>query len=187
MSERGARACSARDDETAGSGTGTRGLLLLSRPRQRDGRELLWVAAFGRLVALRRCEDVFSKTAFGDDGDSKHAAFLEAVNFGDMDKVRRYLKDPAININYAEPGTGLTALHIAAGRNAGAVLRLLVSTRKCDYTLKDAEGRTAATIAVVVGRNPAAGRYLFDLQHRCGIAVPRAARRSAPTLETDSD
>jgi len=122
----------------------------------------------------------------GPRRDDPHRGFLAAVNIGDLEKVRRYLNDPAININYAEPGTGLTALHIAAGRNAGAVMRLLVGTGKCDYALRDAEGRTAATIAVVVGRNPVAGRYLFDMQHRSGIAAPRD-QRSAALRETDSN
>lgn len=124
--------------------------------------------------------------ASGTGRDDPHRAFLAAVNIGDIEKVRRHLKDPAININHAEPVTGLTALHIAAARNAGAVLRLLVGTGKCDYSLKDSEGRTAATIAVVVGRNPAVGRYLFDLQHRCGIAAPRSARRGGSTQHSES-
>ncbi|MBM6395305.1 ankyrin repeat domain-containing protein [Ochrobactrum anthropi] len=121
-----------------------------------------------------------------DDAERRrlHAAFLEAVNIGDVDKVRQFLANPAIDINYAEPGTGLTALHIAAGRNAVAVLRLLVRTGRCDLGIRDAQGRTAAVVAVTVGRNPAVGRYLADLQHRAGIAVP--AQRRRPGEQTDS-
>ncbi|WP_140986482.1 ankyrin repeat domain-containing protein [Asticcacaulis tiandongensis] len=113
-----------------------------------------------------------------------HAAFLEAVNIGDVDKVRQFLANPTIDINYAELGTGLTALHIAAGRNAAAVLRLLTGTGRCDLGTKDAQGRTAAVVAVTVGRNPAVGRYLADLQHGAGIAVTRQRRR--PGEQTDS-
>ncbi|ODT21629.1 MAG: hypothetical protein ABS35_16815 [Kaistia sp. SCN 65-12] len=121
-----------------------------------------------------------------DDAERRrlHAAFLEAVNIGDVDKVRQFLANPAIDINYAEPGTGLTALHIAAGRNAVAVLRLLLATERCDLGMKDAQGRTAAIVAVTVGRNPAVGRYLADLQHGAGIAVP--AQRRRPGEQTDS-
>ncbi len=112
------------------------------------------------------------------DGERRrlHAAFLEAVNIGDIDKVRRALNDAAIDINYAEPGTGLTALHIAAGRNAVAVLRLLISTGRCDIGKLDNQGRTAAVVAITVGRNPAVGRYLADLQHGAGIANTRRRR-----------
>ncbi|MBJ6721018.1 ankyrin repeat domain-containing protein [Bacillus sp. PR5] len=121
-----------------------------------------------------------------DDAERRrlHAAFLEAVNIGDVDKVRQFLVNPAIDINYAERGTGLTALHIAAGRNAVAVLRLLAGTGRCDLGIRDAQGRTAAVVAVTVGRNPAVGRYLADLQHGAGIAVPTQRRR--PGEQTDS-
>ncbi|KAB1085060.1 ankyrin repeat domain-containing protein [Neorhizobium galegae] len=110
-------------------------------------------------------------------GEDPHTAFLAAVNIGDIDRVRRFLGNRAIDINYAEPGTGLTALHIAAARNAGAVMRLLVGTGKCDFKKKDADGRTAATVAVIIGRNPATGRFLFDLQYGSGVAGPRPGRR----------
>jgi hypothetical protein len=113
-----------------------------------------------------------------------HAAFLEAVNIGDIERVRQALGNPTIDINYAEPGTGLTALHIAAGRNAVAVLRLLTATGRCDLGIKDAQGRTAAVVAVIVGRNPAVGRYLADLQHGAGIAA--SAQRRRPGEQTDS-
>ena len=121
-----------------------------------------------------------------DDAERRwlHAAFLEAVNIGDIERVRQALANAAIDINYAEPGTGLTALHIAAGRNAVAVLRLLAGTGRCDLGIKDAQGRTAAIVAVTVGRNPAVGRYLADLQHGAGIAVPGQRRR--PGEQTDS-
>ncbi|GGE33622.1 hypothetical protein GCM10007276_08670 [Agaricicola taiwanensis] len=112
-----------------------------------------------------------------------HAAFLEAVNIGDIAAVRQALGNGAIDINYAEPGTGLTALHIAAGRNAVAVLRLLIGTGSCDLRVKDAQGRTAAAIAVTVARNPVVGRYLADLQHGTGIAA--APQRRRPGEQTD--
>jgi ankyrin repeat protein len=107
------------------------------------------------------------KAGSADDGsrDSLHAQFLEAVSRGDVAKVREFLKDRNIDVNYAEPVQGLTALHMAAARNAGAVVRLLIASGKCDVSLKDHRGRTAATLAVVLGDNPVSGRYLFDRQH----------------------
>ena len=105
----------------------------------------------------------------GSSGDGSrdrlHAAFLEAVSRGDVARVNTFLKDRDIDINYAESDQGLTALHIAAARNAGAVLRLLVASGKCDVTIKDHRGRTAATLAVVLGDNPVTGRFLFDRQY----------------------
>ena len=124
----------------------------------------------------------------GPAGDAErrrlHAAFLEAVNIGDVDRVQQALGNAAIDVNYVEPGTGLTALHIAAGRNAVAVLRLLVGTGRCDLGARDAQGRTAATVAVTVARNPAVGRYLADLQHGAGIATATQRRRPGEVTES---
>lgn len=119
------------------------------------------------------------------DGERRrlHAAFLEAVNIGDVDAVSQALLNAAIDINYAEPGTGLTALHIAAGRNAVAVLRLLIGSGRCNLGIKDAHGRTAAAVAVTVARNPVVGRYLADLQHGTGITA--APQRRRPGEQTD--
>lgn len=100
-----------------------------------------------------------------DAADDLHARFLEAVSRGDTDRVKAVLNDPALDINYAEPAQGFTALHIAAARNAGAIVRLLIATGKCDVMLKDKEGRTAARLAVVLADNPVIGRYLFDLEY----------------------
>ncbi|GEC36466.1 ankyrin repeat protein [Sinorhizobium meliloti] len=94
-----------------------------------------------------------------------HRQFLEAVGLGDTDRVRGFLKNPDIDVNYAESGQGMTALHIAAARNAGAVLRLLIASGRCDVSARDHRGRTAATLAVVLGDNPVTGRYLFDRQY----------------------
>jgi ankyrin repeat protein len=94
------------------------------------------------------------------------SAFLEAVRTGNVEAVRQMLADGYSDLNYAEPSTGLTALHYAAARNARAILKLLVATGKCDFARKDRQGRTAATLAVEVADNPAIGRYLYDRLHR---------------------
>lgn len=100
-----------------------------------------------------------------DAADTLHAPFLEAVSRGDTERVRALLQDPKVNVNYAEPTQGFTALHIAAARNAGAIVRLLIASGKCDVSLKDKEDRTAARLAVILADNPVIGRYLFDLEH----------------------
>ncbi len=106
----------------------------------------------------------------------RHAGFLEAVNLGDLPRVQQMLSRGGIELSYAEPGTGYTAVHIAAGRNAIAVLRALVATGRCDLSIKDGRGRTPAQVAATIGGNPAVARYLSDLQHGAGIAVRRSGR-----------
>ena len=119
-----------------------------------------------------------------DAADDLHARFMGAIDRGDADKVKALLKDPALNVNYTEPAQGFTALHIAAARNSGAIVRLLIATGKCDVSLKDLKGRTAARLAVVLADNPVVGRYLFDLEYgsppekRTDSSGPAAQRRA---------
>lgn len=87
--------------------------------------------------------------------------FLFAVKEGDVDSVREHLDGAFDQINYAEPETGLTALHYAAAYDARVVLKLLIATGKCDYHARDRKGRTAATLAFEVADNPAVGRLLY--------------------------
>lgn len=113
---------------------------------------------------------------------ARHLAFLDAAKTGDLGALEKFLKEGGIEVNFAEPQTGLTALHIAAARSATAVVRQIVATGKADLSLKDSKGRTAATLAATVARNFALARYLFDLQHGCGIATVTRRRRA-----TDDD
>lgn len=94
------------------------------------------------------------------------SAFLEAARTGRADVVGRWLDEGFTAVNYAEPETGLTALHYAAARNAVPVLKRLVASGQCNYALRDRKGRTAATLAIEVADNPAIGRYLYDLEFR---------------------
>lgn len=111
---------------------------------------------------------------------ARHLALLDAAKLGDIAAFEKLLKEGGIDINFAEPGTGLTALHIAAARNATAIVRRIAASGKAAYDLKDQKGRTAAVLAVTIARNAALGRYLFDLQYGCGIAVARrTSRRSS--------
>ncbi|MDF1600949.1 ankyrin repeat domain-containing protein [Mesorhizobium sp. YIM 152430] len=92
-------------------------------------------------------------------------AFIAAAKAGDTDTIRRMLDSGFTAINHVEPQTGFTALHYAAARNARGVLKLLLATGACDYSLRDRQGRTAARLAVEVADNPAAGRLLYDKLH----------------------
>ena len=93
-------------------------------------------------------------------------AFLQAVRQGEVERIAGWLSGGYDKINYQEAGTGLTALHYAAARNALPIVRLLVATGKCNMNLREAQGRTAARLAVEVADNPVLGRYLYELQYR---------------------
>jgi len=112
----------------------------------------------------------------GGDG-----ALFRAARDADEAEVRRLLASPDTNINAVDPETGYTALHIAAARSARAIVRLLVATRGCDFAIKDRQGRTAATLAYVLGEDPALCRFLLGKQYPVAAtgAAPEGERRTA--------
>lgn len=93
-------------------------------------------------------------------------SFLEAVRQGYTERIKEWLENGYSKVNYQEAGTGMTALHYAAARNAVPIIKLLVRTGQCDARLRDHKGRTAATLAIEIADNPGLGRYLYDLQFK---------------------
>ena len=69
-----------------------------------------------------------------------------------------------INVNWADPKTGLTLLHLAAGYADRELFRLLLANADTDYTVQDGRGRFASTMAYVHGRDVAMGRLLVKKQ-----------------------
>lgn len=59
---------------------------------------------------------------------------------------------------------GMTALHHAAASDARPCIRVLVGSGKCDYLIRDDEGRYASDLAIEWGRDAAVGRLLSKHQ-----------------------
>jgi ankyrin repeat protein len=97
--------------------------------------------------------------------DAEHYPFIESAKEGSASAVREWLSYPGIDVNFVDNRSGMTALHLAAARRAKAVVKVLAADKKCDFTILDRRGRTAATLAFEVGRDPALGRYLYDKEY----------------------
>lgn len=68
----------------------------------------------------------------------------------DVDELEYYIQyfgDPNFDINAQEEGTGLTLLHYAAARAWRRIFLALLATGRCDLTIRDRWGRTAAAVA----------------------------------------
>jgi ankyrin repeat protein len=88
---------------------------------------------------------------------------IEAAKFGGFRDVILKLKNTEdVDVNYPDHRSGRTALHFAAAYNSYPTVRALVATGKCDFSINDDTGRTAAALAFEVADNPALGRYLYD-------------------------
>lgn len=86
--------------------------------------------------------------------------FMDAARYGFAGRVADLLSSGAADVNAVETETGATGLHYAAASNAIAVLRVLAGRPDCDFTVMDKRGRTPATLAFEIGRNPVTGRFL---------------------------
>lgn len=86
-------------------------------------------------------------------------AFMEAARHGDAQGVARGI-EKGVDINYQDPRSLQTALHGAAATSGRDVVRLLVATNKCDYLLRDGQGRLASELAEKFGTYPAVTRLL---------------------------
>ncbi len=85
--------------------------------------------------------------------------FISAAESGNTLIVRCYIEE-GFPANWQEPLTGETALHGAAGTRARATLRVLVESGRCDFLLRDKQGRLASEMAFLYGGDPAAARWL---------------------------
>lgn len=85
-----------------------------------------------------------------------------------------------VNLN-VQDGQGMTPLHIAASLGARPIIRALVASERCDYLIRDAEGRYAFELAIEWARDYAVARLLQKKQMQQASAqgvpayIPRAA------------
>lgn len=96
-------------------------------------------------------------------------AFLKAAERGNKKNVQKYI-DEGISVNFQDPLTGETALHIAAACHARKVLRVLLKTDQCDFLLRDKQGRLASEMAFLYGRDVAVARLLGKKERKQGEA-----------------
>lgn len=97
---------------------------------------------------------------------------IEYVKIGDLKSLDTALATGG-SVN-AQDEYGMTALHHAAAKGARAFIRLLVSSGKCDYLIRDNQGRYAFELAIASARDYAIARLLMMKQaqqaHRQGVA-----------------
>lgn len=119
------------------------------------------------------------KATLQDLLDQRRRLF-DAVHQLSAERLAIVLAEPHIDINHRD-GDGMTVLHHAAAKGARPCLRLLVASGKCDYLIRDNQGRYPFELAIEWARDYAVARLLMKKQaqqaHRQGVPayVPRAA------------
>ena len=110
------------------------------------------------------------------------AAFLTAAETGNPIEVGAFIKH-GFPVDYQDPQTGETALHIVAACQARKALRVLLKSEECDFLLRDNQGRLPSEMAYLYGRDPAVARLLSIKERKQAEAKGiKLTRRPPPAL-----
>ena len=90
------------------------------------------------------------------------ALLVAALNL-DTAVVRELLLQGA-PVNFRDPESGTTALHIAASAADVSTVEVLLETNRCDHQIRDKQGRLPSELAVVFGDSMKLGERLIDLE-----------------------
>lgn len=111
-------------------------------------------------TAPSKAEDDALASTF--DARFKGSQLLEMVRYMAAEHVATLLAEGAdVNV---QDDNGMTALHHAAVRGARPCIRLLVASGKCDYLMRDNQGRYAFELAIEWARDYAVARLLMKKQ-----------------------
>lgn len=108
---------------------------------------------------------------------------LDAVQYDRVAEVQNLLqtrpvfggkrRDIIVNVRDNE---GLTPLHRAAALGSRTIVRLLVASGRCNYSIMDEKGRFASDLALEWANDVALARWLRLLQHRYIDSMPVSDR-----------
>ena len=106
-------------------------------------------------------------------------ALLEDAYSGDLARIQQLLGAGG-NVNTAEESTGLTALHIAVGRNNLFLTRMLIEDWKAAF-VPDKIGRMPSLIAAELDVDPELAEYIIDKEREAESNLrPIAALKLEP-------
>jgi ankyrin repeat protein len=86
--------------------------------------------------------------------------FIAAAEDADPERLEALAAQGA-PINYRDPWNGATALHYVAAQGARPAFRVLLKTGKCDFLVRDDEGRLVSEMAGAYGRDLVMERLLL--------------------------
>jgi hypothetical protein len=85
--------------------------------------------------------------------------FLHIARRGNLRMLSGFIEE-GFPVNWQDARTGQSALHIAAAAKGRKALLILAESGRCDFLLRDKEGRLASEMAFLFGDDPAAARWL---------------------------
>jgi ankyrin repeat protein len=109
-------------------------------------------------------EQLLMEEQVHDEGNEKYMelglAFLRAGKTCDPVSIQQLLDQDA-PVNLVDPVDHATALHYIAAYDARPALRVLLKSGKCDFLIRDRNGRLPSELAREFGRDDAMARLLL--------------------------
>ena len=127
--------------------------------RDKDGNTVLHYAC--RANATQSMKTLIQKYKYL--GNDKALQVSIAARSGDVDKVRRFLKDSDCDVNLTD-NKNWTPLHYACTWGDLDMARMLIETFKADMTIQNSKGATALMLAIKHGHDNVAHALLEDYQ-----------------------
>jgi ankyrin repeat protein len=95
--------------------------------------------------------------------------FLHIARRGILRMLTGFIEE-GFPVNWQDARNGQSALHVASAAKARKALLVLAESGRCDFLLRDKEGRLASEMAFLFGDDPAAARWLRIHERRQAAA-----------------
>ena len=95
--------------------------------------------------------------------------FLHIARRGNLRMLTGFIEE-GFPVNWQDARNGQSALHVASAAKARKALLVLAESGRCDFLLRDKEGRLASEMAFLFGDDPAAARWLRIHERRQAAA-----------------
>ena len=95
------------------------------------------------------------------------SAYYVAIEKGNADKLKEVL-ERGFPVNYIDPITGLTALHLIAGTFARKALKVLLEWEGVDFLIRDKQGRLASEYAMVYSDDAEMALMIMEKENEQG-------------------
>lgn len=114
-------------------------------------------------------DDLLAQLASDKAMDALGREFLHIARRGNLRMLTGFIEE-GFPVNWQDARNSQSALHVAAAAKARKAVLVLTESNRCDFLLRDKEGRLASEMAFLFGDDPAAARLLRIHERRQAAA-----------------
>lgn len=106
--------------------------------------------------------------------------FLRACERGNPETLEIFFEH-GMDVNFQDPKTGQTALHVASAAQAHNAIHALLATEQCDFLIRDNKGRLSSEMAYLYGNDPELAELLGNKEREQAEAKGIKLTRRPPS------